>query len=308
MYVWYGLRCTFSTVISVLDLFLVHLYNIEKDERRGSYMSTFDEEIQIAKAREHLIVKDNKLIQNVRRRKYELTALEQKILGFIISLIKPPKNAAEEPQYRYSFDVRLFCKVCGIDYDNGKNYANVKAALQKLSDNSFWIEEGDDEVLLRWIDSTRITKKSGKVSIRFSDEIAPYLFDLQERFTQYELYQTLALKGAYSIALYELWKSHSFKDKITVSIDDLKIYLSITDKYKEYKALRRKVIEPAVEEVNKYTDLNVKWEPYKQGRSYVAITFYIEKKKQWEGYEAYRRTMAELNGVQHIPGQINMFE
>ena len=184
----------------------------------------------------------------------------------------------------------------------------MKAALQKLSDNSFWIEEGDDEVLLRWIDSTRITKKSGKVSIRFSDEIAPYLFDLQERFTQYELYQTLALKGAYSIALYELWKSHSFKDKITVSIDDLKIYLSITDKYKEYKALRRKVIEPAVEEVNKYTDLNVKWEPYKQGRSYVAITFYIEKKKQWEGYEAYRRTMAELNGVQHIPGQINMFE
>ena len=46
---------------------------------RGRYMSTFDEEIQIAKAREHLIVKDNKLIQNVRRRKYELTALEQKI-------------------------------------------------------------------------------------------------------------------------------------------------------------------------------------------------------------------------------------
>ena len=260
-------------------------------------MSTFDEEIQIAKAREHLIVKDNKLIQNVRRRKYELTALEQKILGFIISLIKPPKNAAEEPQYRYSFDVRLFCKVCGIDYDNGKNYANVKAALQKLSDNSFWIEEGDDEVLLRWIDSTRIT-----------DEIAPYLFDLQERFTQYELYQTLALKGAYSIALYELWKSHSFKEKIVISMDDLRTYLSIADKYKDYRDFKKRVIEPAVEEVNQYTDLNIKWEPYKQGRSYVAITFYIEKKKQWEGYEAYRRTMAELNGVQHIPGQINMFE
>ena len=38
------------------------------------------------------------------------------------------------------------------------------------------------------------------------------------------------------------------------------------------------------------------------------LTLDEEKKKQWEGYEAYRRTMAELNGVQHIPGQINMFE
>lgn len=91
-------------------------------------------------------------------------------------------------------------------------------------------------------------------------------------------------------------------------MDDLRTYLSIADKYKDYRDFKKRVIEPAVEEVNQYTDLNIKWEPYKQGRSYVAITFYIEKKKQWEGYEAYRRTMAELNGVQHIPGQINMFE
>ena len=258
-------------------------------------MDIFDDEIQIVKARERLVVKDNRLIQDVRRRKYELTVLEQKILGFIISLIKPPKNAAEEPQYRYSFDVRLFCKVCGIDYDNGKNYSNVKEALQRLSDNSFWIREGDDEVLLRWIDTARVTKKSRKVSIRFSDEIAPYLFDLQKRFTQYELYQTLALKGSYSIALYELWKCNSFKEKIIISINDIKIYLDISDKYKDYRDFKKRVIEPSVAEVNKFTDLNVQWEPHRSGRSFNAIVFRIQRKERWEGFQAYQRTMSVLD-------------
>lgn len=261
-------------------------------------MLASDERVELEKAREHLVIKDNRLIQNVSRRKYELSVLEQKVLGFIISLIKPPQNTAEEPQYKYSFDVRLFCKVCGIDYDNGKNYFNVKAALQKLSDNSFWIKEGDDEVLLRWIESVRITKKSGKVTVRFSSEIAPYLFNLRERFTQYELYQTLALKGAYSIALYEFLKSYCYKKTMTVSIEDLKKYFSIENKYREYKAFRRKVIEPSVSEINKYTDLNVKWEPYKQGRSYVAITFYIKKKEQWEGYKTYRQVINTLDGLE----------
>lgn len=87
-------------------------------------MPFFDEEIKIEHSKEHLVVKDNRLIQNVTRRKYELSVLEQKVLGFIISMIKPPQDTTDGPVYKYEFDVRLFCKVCGIDFNNGKNYAN----------------------------------------------------------------------------------------------------------------------------------------------------------------------------------------
>lgn len=58
---------------------------------------SFDEYIQIAKAREQLVVKDNRLIQNVSKRTYKLSTLEQKILGFFISLIKPPKDITDSP-------------------------------------------------------------------------------------------------------------------------------------------------------------------------------------------------------------------
>lgn len=254
-----------------------------------------NEKFQIEKAREHLVVKDNRLIQDVRRRKYELSTLEQKVLGFIISLIKPPKNGSE-PEYSIEFDIRMFSKVCGITINSGKNYENIKRALQKLAQNTFWIQEGSDELLFQWIVTPRIKKQSGRVVIRFSPDVLPYLYNLQEKFTQYELYQILALKSSYSISLYELFKSYSFKKEFTVTIDNLKHYLSIDGKYQEYKALRRKVIEPAITEINQFTDIEIEWEPNRIGRRYESITFKIHKKKSLEGFQAYQRTMAVING------------
>ena len=81
-----------------------------------------DEKFGIQVARNYKVVKDNKLIQDVTRKKYELSILEQKILGFIISMIKPPTVSNPFPCYQLEFDIRLFCKVCGIDFENGKNY------------------------------------------------------------------------------------------------------------------------------------------------------------------------------------------
>lgn len=270
---------------------------------------SFDEDIQIERARENLVVKDNRLIQNIDRRRYTLSTLEQKILCFFISLIKPPTDITDKPQYTYTFDIVKFCKVCGIDYNNGKNYANIKIAIQQLSDKSFWIKDNGVSTLLRWFDSATIQEKSGKISIRFSPEIIPYLFNLQERFTQYELYQTLALRSSYSIALYELLKSHAFKKEITIDIQNLRRYLAIDDnKYNDFTDFRKRVIDHAVKEINTYTDLSVEWNGNKQGKSYVSITFDISLKEQWDMYEAYRRTIAEINGVNHSPGQINLFE
>lgn len=94
--------------------------------------------------------KDNRLLQTVNRRKYELTALEQKALGYIISCIKPTDTDITQPYY-LRFDMNLFLKMCGIN-DSGKNYQNVKQALEKLAGNQFWIKTGEKkEMLFQWI-------------------------------------------------------------------------------------------------------------------------------------------------------------
>ena len=70
-----------------------------------------DEKFGIQVARNYKVVKDNKLIQDVTRKKYELSFLEQKILGFIICLIKTTTQNCHFHCYQLEFDIRLFCKV-----------------------------------------------------------------------------------------------------------------------------------------------------------------------------------------------------
>ena len=258
-------------------------------------MINYDEEIQVSESRNYSVVKHNKLIQKVSKRKYELSLLEQKLLCYIISMVKPPENGTSNPVYRYELDIRLFCRVCGIDYNSGTNYENVRNALKRLADNSFWITEGEDELLFQWITTPRIRKGTGKIIINISPDTMPYLFGMSQFFTKYELHRILALKSSYSIAMYELFRSWANQKKLILTIDELRTYLGIGEKYKEYKALRRKIIEPAIDEINKFTDLLIMWKPMKKGRSYYAIEFIIKEKRKTLDEMAYRRTMAELN-------------
>ena len=47
------------------------------------------------------------------------------VVLYLISQITP----FDEDFKQYEFDIREFCKVCGIDYDNGGNYELLKQQI-----------------------------------------------------------------------------------------------------------------------------------------------------------------------------------
>lgn len=243
-----------------------------------------EETIATLKAREYLVVKGNELIQQNR---FELSLIEQKTIAFICSMIKPIKPLDRVKgvpfQLEYEFNIREYCKVCGIDYNNGKNYANVKATLKKLSDRSMWItfeENPDEEVLCRWLSKVRTNKKSGIVHIELDRDLAPYLFDLGQKFTQYQLYNILAMKSAFSVRIYELLKSYAFQKSKTFELDELKHLLMVENvrSYNRFPDFRRYVLEIAQEEINELTDINIYFEPITKGKKVVKIKFHINQK------------------------------
>ncbi len=261
----------------------------------------------VNREREFAVVKDNKLIQSVTRRKYELTVSEQKVLAYILSRIKP--SVGSDPQYVIRFEIKQFCKVCGIDYENGKNYRNIKNALDRLAENSFWLDYGEGEFRFQWIVTPDIQRGSGLVEVEIPRKTMPYLWNLSEKFTSYQLYNILALKSSYSIALYELFKSYAHKKTITVTIDELRRYLGIDpEKYKEFKTFRRSVLDRCIHEIETYTDIRVTVTPIRKGRFYQFLQFDIKVLTGIQGWESYNRTMAEINGVSYMPGQIHLFD
>ena len=227
------------------------------------------EKEDIMKMREYLVVKDNTLIDSVypymtyiNNKKYTLSALEQKVLAFIISMIKPSDPNIEITQeIELSFNIGLFCKICGIDVGNGKNYRNIKKAVLNIMNNSFWLSSGpDEEFVFRWIDKARIQKKSGIISLKISSEILPYLYNLRKNFTQYELIQILGLKSSYSIFFYELFKRNLYKHTVIITIRELRKRLALEEKYSQFGDFRRNVVDIAMHEINEYTNLTVTYQ------------------------------------------------
>jgi plasmid replication initiation protein len=183
-------------------------------------------------------------------------------------------------QMEYDFNIRDYCKVVGIDYNSGTNYADIKDILKKLSDRSMWLDDGNGEVTVRWLAKARVNKKSGLARIEIDRDLAPYLFDLGQRFTQYQLHNILAMKSAFSVRIYELMKSYSFQKSKTFDIDELKHLLMVENvkSYSNYKDFRIYVLEKAQSEINELTDINIHIEPIFKGRKVVKVKFRIEEK------------------------------
>lgn len=249
-------------------------------------------ELKMTESRDYKVVKSNDLIQKSR---FQLTLQEQKIILYVISKIKPN----EEDFIILDFSIIEFCKVCGIDCDNGKNYKNVKNTIKALADKSVWIMLGSGtETLIRWINKAWINKKSGIIKIRLDDDMKPYLLQLQERFTQYELLYTLAMRSQYSIRLYELLKSYEYKRRKVFDIEELKRLLS-AENYSRFPDFKRYVLDISMREINDLSDLTVTYEIIKEGRRYAKLDFSMKiKKDMWERLETWARIDEVLNPEQ----------
>lgn len=233
----------------------------------------------ISDVRSMMVVKANELIQKSR---FTLSLQQQKVVLYLISQITP----YDEDFHEYEFSISEFCKICGLDGSSGKNYSSLKASIKDIADQSVWVDLGNGkETLIRWIEKPYIDKQSGVIRIRLDEDLKPYLLQLKQNYTQYELLWTLRFRSKYSIRLYELIKSIHYREletyERTYSLEELQQILDAKI-YKSYSSFRTRALDPAIEEINNYSDKNVTYSPIRSGRSVDKIKFTISSKDGWE--------------------------
>lgn len=230
----------------------------------------------IIDARSQMVVKANELIQKSR---FNLTLQEQKIVLYLISKISP----YDEDFKVYEFSIPEFCKVCGINCESGENYKDLKEAIKGIADKSVWapIPGTRQATLWRWIEKPTVDLDGGVVTIRFDNDMRPFLLQLRENFTKYELIWTLRFRSKYSVRLYELVTSLQFNEMLdytrTFEVEDIKYRLG-AERYKTFQHFRDRALDPAVKEVNAYSDKNVWYTTVKNGRSIVQVILNISSK------------------------------
>ena len=254
---------------------------------------------EIQRQRERKVYKSDILV-NAR---YTLSVPEQRLILYAISLIKKD----DTPNTFYTIDLKDFCNICGI---SGDSYTYSKRLLDGLNLKRWYAKitpnDPDEETSLSWFNKVKITR--GKtIKLRFDDDIFPFIKDLLERYqetgqgyTSYMLQSVLPMKSKYSIRLYEIFKSKIKGDRYVewfFELDDLKKILECTN-YTRYPDFRRKVIEPAIEEINKFSDLLVEYYTTEK-RNISRLYFKISRKKKEEIMQAHKDSLTALDGAVH---------
>ena len=224
---------------------------------------------EIIEARSQFVVMGNELVQKSR---YNLSLTEQKLILFMVSKIKP----YDTPGTDYVFSFNEFEEVCNLNKDGGKSKKLVYSMLLDLKTKPLELRLGDKRVLLTsWFNNALFDAETDTVRIDFSKYLTPYLYDIQKLYTQFCLENVLAMKSKYAIRLYEYLKSiKNMGYKQTIALDELKGHMG-AEKYALYKDFRVRALEPAMGEINAYTDLEVRCEEKKTGRKVSHIVFTI---------------------------------
>jgi plasmid replication initiation protein len=172
-----------------------------------------------------------------------------------------------------------------------------------LADKSIWVTlDSGTETLVRWIERPFIDHKNGTIRIKLDELMRPFLLEIKNHFTAYNIYFTLAMKSKYSIRLYEILKSYEYVHECSFNVDQLKRMLS-AEKYELYKDFRVKVLDIALREINELSDISVEYTAEKNGRKYEKIRFRISPKKDTlERVRTYKKVEQKLNKNQQDDG------
>jgi plasmid replication initiation protein len=219
------------------------------------------------------VTKSNSLIDA----SYKLNAQAQKLVLACLGKVDSRPDAT--PQKEITLTASEFSELMGIDIKNA--HRELYKAADALFKSSIILHEGDEEIELHWIqEKAKKMKGEGAVRIIWSDRILRYICQLKSRFTSYKLRNIASLQSGHSIRLYELLMKFNATGERVIYLNDFKSALGISDKYPEYKDLAKRVIKPAIEELNQRSDLVIKFDTIKKGRNIAALVFEFKQSNQ----------------------------
>ena len=151
---------------------------------------------------------------------------------------------------------------------------HAKEDAKRLMDLKFSTEDLDNDSFEYWNVFQRISYKQGLFRFKWSDDMVPHILELKEKYVVTDLMVTAKFKSGFSWTLYDYLRAHyGYWHKVIskeelmklFGVEDRKTYQKNTGKFKST------VLDVAIDEINKYTELEVRYEEEKQGRKIVGF-------------------------------------
>lgn len=224
----------------------------------------------------NIVTQSNRLIEAA----HTLTLNEKRLVILAASMLDPRKPLPKDGVLLIRAD--MFAEAFGTDPKS--TYFALKDAADRLyaRDNLRTYKRGKLVKRMRWVYLCEYKEGQGCVELGFSPTVVPHLTMLNKEFTSYQLRQIGRLSSFYAIRLYELMAQFLKLKERESTLEQLRTMLDLADKYPNVKDMRKRVLDPAIEEVNRHTDLTVSAEPRRKGRTITGFLFTIRPKASGE--------------------------
>lgn len=225
-----------------------------------------------------LVVKDNALINA----SYNLDINEQRLILMAIVVAREQKQEITTSD-RINIDANKYAEQFSLT--RWAAYKALKLTAEHLGDRKFTYTEltakGNlHKLKTEWVSEVGYVDAEGRVTIIFTPVVVRMITALEKHFTSYKLEQVSSLTSAYAVRLYEIiiaWRS-TYKVP-EISIGDLRVKLGVEpDIYPRMTDFKKRVLDSAIKQVNLHTDIIVKYEQKKVGRTITAINFSFKQK------------------------------
>lgn len=223
-----------------------------------------------------LVVKDNALIDA----SFNLSLVEQRVM--LLAIVEAREISGLSQLTPIEISIQSYIDLYGVSGSTA--YESLWDAVRTLKRREFsYLDryKGEDALSIAgWVNKATYVKKRGLIVVYLSEEVVSMISRLENQFTRYHLEQVADFKSKYSIRLYEIvikWLSVGKTD--FYEIEDFRKKLGLGDnEYKTMSLFKTNVLDKAVDEISEKTDVKIKYEQKRTGRSISHIMFSVKPK------------------------------
>jgi plasmid replication initiation protein len=224
---------------------------------------------------EKYIVKDNDLINAC----FNLSLNEYRLLLLAMMYAREAEPLTFETQIE--IEAMSFAQQYGIEANTA--YEAMQDASKTLMRRTYSYKDrykGHEATSdVAWVTQATYVPTAGMLVLYLTPQTIKLISRLESHFTKYHIDQVSKFKSKYSIRLYELvikWKNQKKTEKFEVA--QFREMLGVTNEYKQMSDFKINVLEKAVDEINKHSDITLKYDQFKKGRIISDFQFKITPK------------------------------
>lgn len=166
-------------------------------------------------------------------------------------------------------------------------YQQMKTAAENLFNRYITLQKEDARnsgrsvKKFRWIQAVQYNDGEGRIGIRFSFDILPFISHIQSEFTHYRLCELEGFQNYNTVRLYSMMAQYKSTGKFIVSLAEIRTALEIGDRYPAYAEFKRRVLLPSVRKINgsPKSAFTVSMKEKKIGRRVDALVFVIRMRE-----------------------------